>query len=110
MSHVISNIFAVDDKYLSKAQEHLDNLTKPKGSLGVLEKLAARIYAIGQGESPCVEPGLIYTCAADHGVASSGVSLFPQEVTRQMVVNFLHGGAAINVLARSVGLDLKVVD
>lgn len=110
ISHVVSNIFSVDDKYLSKAEKHLDNLTKPKGSLGVLEKLAARMYAIGQGERPCVEPGLIYTCAADHGVASSGVSLFPQEVTRQMVVNFLHGGAAINVLAQSMGLDLKVVD
>lgn len=110
ISHVVNNIFSVDDKYLAKAEEHLDNLTKPRGSLGLLEKLAARMCAISQGERPCVEPGLIYTCAADHGVASSGVSLFPQEVTRQMVVNFLHGGAAINVLAESTGLDLKVVD
>lgn len=110
ISEVVNSISSVDDKYLNKAQEHLNNLTKPRGSLGVLEKLAARIYAIGQGERPCVDPGLIYTCAADHGVAAGKVSLFPQEVTRQMVVNFLRGGAAINVLAQSNGLDLKVVD
>jgi nicotinate-nucleotide--dimethylbenzimidazole phosphoribosyltransferase len=94
----------------SLAWKHLDNLTKPKGSLGRLEELAARLFVIAEGKNPRVDPPRIYTCAGDHGVVRAGVSLFPQEVTRQMVINFLNGGAAINVLARTCGVDLKVVD
>ncbi len=110
LEDIIKEIQPVDQQLLNKAKAHLDNLTKPRGSLGRLEEIAARLYAINGGDKPVVEPGLIYTCAADHGVAASGVSLFPQEVTRQMVMNFLSGGAAINVLARQAGLELKVVD
>ncbi len=110
LEDTIKNIFPVEKSLLAKAQSHLDNLTKPRGSLGRLEEIAVRLYAISQGNKPVVDPGLIFTCAADHGVAAGGVSLFPQEVTRQMVVNFLSGGAAINVLAHTAGLNLKVVD
>lgn len=96
---------------LDAAQAHLDNLTKPRGSLGRLEELARRLYAMRRGELLLsVSPALMLTVAGDHGVAAQGVSPFPQAVTRQMVMNFLHGGAAINVLCRCGGLDLRVVD
>jgi nicotinate-nucleotide--dimethylbenzimidazole phosphoribosyltransferase len=100
---------AVDRLHITQAQRHLDNLTKPQGSLGHLETIAARLAAI-HGGTPRVDPARIYTCAGDHGVAAQGVSLFPQAVTRQMVLNFLAGGAAINVLTRTAGVDLRVVD
>lgn len=100
----------VDAALFPKAQAHLDNLTKPRGSLGRLEELAARLFAIRGGQRPVVDPARIYVCAGDHGVAAEGVSLFPQEVTRQMVANFLAGGAGINVLADTAGIDLRVVD
>lgn len=87
----------------------LDNLTKPRGSLGRLEDLALRLFLI-QGREPGVDPARIYTVAGDHGVAARGVSLFPQEVTRQMVANFLSGGAAVNVLAEVAGVEHFVVD
>ena len=96
---------------LTAARSHLDSLTKPVGSLGRLETLAARLWAMAGGGRPlCVEPALMLTVAADHGIAARGVSPFPQAVTRQMVANFLAGGAAINVLCRTNGLSLRVVD
>lgn len=96
--------------FLAQAQAHLDSQTKPQGSLGLLEDVACRLVAIAEGPPPKVDPARIYTCAGDHGVAAQGVSLYPQEVTRQMVQNFVAGGAAINVLTRTAGVDLKVVD
>ncbi|MDD4702558.1 MAG: nicotinate-nucleotide--dimethylbenzimidazole phosphoribosyltransferase [Desulfovibrio sp.] len=96
---------------MDTAQAHLDNLTKPKGSLGKLEDLARRLFAIREGQLPLrVSPALMLTVAGDHGVAAQGVSPVPQAVTRQMVQNFFGGGAAINVLCRSMGMDLRVVD
>ena len=101
----------LESSLLEKAQAHLDNLTKPRGSLGRLEELARRLYAMRRGELPLsVSPALMLIVAGDHGVAAQGVSPFPQAVTRQMVMNFLHGGAAVNVLCRCGGLDLRVVD
>ena len=98
-------------EHLKAAQAHLDNLTKPRGSLGRLEELARRLYAMRRGELPLsVSPALMLTVAGDHGVAAQGVSPFPQAVTRQMVMNFLRGGAAVNVLCRCAGMDLRVVD
>lgn len=104
-------IEAVRREDLDAAQAHLDNLTKPRGSLGRLEELAARLYAMSGGRLPLsVSPALMLTVAGDHGVAAQGVSPFPQAVTRQMVMNFCNGGAAVNVLCRCGGLDLRVVD
>lgn len=101
----------VDEGLHSRAQARLDNLTKPRGSLGRLEDLAARLFCIQSGRAPLrVDPALMYTVAGDHGVAEEKVSPFPQAVTRQMVHNFLKGGAAINALCSSTGMDLKVVD
>lgn len=109
MAFTVPTITPVDSHQIAHAQQHIDNLTKPQGSLGRLETLAARLAAI-HGGTPRVDPARIYTCAGDHGVTVHGVSLFPQAVTRQMVHNFLAGGAAINVLTRQANVDLRVVD
>ncbi len=106
---VIGEIRPVDRALAETGQAHIDNLTKPKGSLGRLEELALQLYLI-QGGAPAADPMRIYTVAGDHGVNEEGVSLFPQEVTRQMVMNFLSGGAGINVLARTADAQLYVVD
>jgi nicotinate-nucleotide--dimethylbenzimidazole phosphoribosyltransferase len=91
-------------------QKHLDNLTKPPGSLGRLEELA-RAFGLMRGATRLVlEKRAIFTFAADHGVSRAGVSAYPREVTAQMVFNFLNGGAAINVLCRHYGIQNVVVD
>ncbi len=87
-----------------------DELTKPRGSLGRLEELGTRIATIRGETLPRIRRKVIFTAAADHGVAAEGVSAYPQSVTAQMVLNFLRGGAAINVLARHVGAEVVVVD
>ncbi|HZO37969.1 MAG TPA: nicotinate-nucleotide--dimethylbenzimidazole phosphoribosyltransferase, partial [Methylomirabilota bacterium] len=91
------------------AARHLDSLTKPAGSLGRLEEIALRL-ALLRGGAPEVRHPVIFTFAADHGVAAEGVSAYPQVVTAQMVENFLRGGAAVNVLARQAGARLVVAD
>lgn len=106
---ILAAIHPVDRSLAEAGQAHLDNLTKPQGSLGKLEDLALQMYLI-QGGAPQADPMRIYTVAGDHGVNEEGVSLFPQEVTRQMVLNFLNGGAGINVLAATANAQLYVVD
>ncbi len=91
-------------------ENHLNNLTKPKGSLGYLEEIAKKYCLITGTDRPVLEKKLIVTFAADHGVAEEGVSAYPSEVTAQMVLNMLSGGAAINVLANHAKADVKVVD
>ncbi|HZX75974.1 nicotinate-nucleotide--dimethylbenzimidazole phosphoribosyltransferase [Lysobacter sp.] len=86
------------------------NLTKPPGSLGQLEDLAVRLASLQASECPKLERVWISVFAADHGVAEEGVSAFPQAVTGEMVRNFGTGGAAISVLARSLGATLDVVN
>ncbi len=92
------------------ARKRWDGLTKPLGSLGVLEDLGIRIAGITGHPLPSVHRKVIFTVAADHGVAVEGVSAYPQEVTAQMVANFLRGGAGINVLSKQVGAEVFVVD
>lgn len=93
------------------AQQRLDSLTKPKGSLGRLEEFARRIVSIRDEKFPSFpQKKAIFTFAGDHGVVDEGVSLYPREVTAQMVYNFLNGGAGINVLARHAGSDVIVID
>ena len=95
---------------LPQLQRHLDNLTKPPGSLGRLEEFA-RSFGLMRGlTKPVLEKPAIFTFAADHGVSREGVSAYPREVTAQMVFNFLNGGAAINVLCRHYGIQNVVVD
>jgi nicotinate-nucleotide--dimethylbenzimidazole phosphoribosyltransferase len=100
----------LDKKLLKKAQLHIDNLTKPQGSLGKLEEIAKQIYAVYRGQMPETFRKRIYVFAGDHGVCEEGISLFPQEVTAQMVYNFLGGGAGINVFSKLNNVDVKVVD
>src|SRR6185369_5221020 len=91
-------------------QALLDGKTKPRGSLGRLEAVAAQVAAVTGRAEPPVPEAAIVVAAADHGVAVEGVSAYPAEVTPQMVANFTAGGAAINVLARRAGARLRVVD
>jgi len=93
-----------------RAVLRLNSLTKPLGSLGRLEEIAARIVAIREELRPDCSSKVIFTMAADHGVTDEGVSAYPKAVTREMVLNFLSGGAAINVLCRHLGIDVQVVD
>jgi len=92
-----------------EARRHLDMLTKPPGSLGRLEELAARLVAL-RSAAPRVERPVVFTLAADHGVVAEGVSAYPSSVTAQMVENFVRGGAAVNVLARQAGARVIVAD
>ncbi|MGC8872634.1 MAG: nicotinate-nucleotide--dimethylbenzimidazole phosphoribosyltransferase [Caldimicrobium sp.] len=98
------------EEWFKIAWERLDNLTKPKGSLGRLEELAAQLVAIFENPFPRINKKLSFVFAGDHGITEEGVSAFPKEVTAQMVYNFLRGGAGINVLARFAGAEVKVVD
>ena len=88
----------------------IDAKTKPPGSLGRVEALAARIARIQGTLTPRLRRCRLTLFAGDHGVASEGVSAYPQAVTRQMVANFLAGGAAANVFARANGVEIAVVD
>ena len=107
---ILDVITPVDRSLETKIRAHLDNLTKPLGSLGFLEDLAASYCLITGAISPQLGKKRIVTFAGDHGVAAEGVSAYPSAVTPQMVRNMISGGAAINVLAKHVGADLQVVD
>jgi nicotinate-nucleotide--dimethylbenzimidazole phosphoribosyltransferase len=107
---LVGRIEPLDPADLAAAQARLDDLTKPPGSLGRLEEVARRLAAIQRTTRPAIRRKRVYTLAADHGVTEEGVSAFPREVTPQMVLNFLRGGAAINVLTRHVGAEIAVVD
>ena len=100
----------IDEKARQRAREHQDRLTKPTGSLGRLELLSIDLAGMTGRLDPPLEHRVVFTLAADHGVAREGVSAYPQEVTAQMVLNFLAGGAAVNVLARLTGARVVVAD
>jgi nicotinate-nucleotide--dimethylbenzimidazole phosphoribosyltransferase len=101
------------EAWRAKARARLDTLTKPLGSLGRLEDLAAQVVAIREDKLAIPSGSIgksVYVFAADHGIAAEGVSAYPREVTHQMVLNFLAQGAAVNVLARLHDVQLHVVD
>ena len=100
----------LDEKAMARARERQAILTKPAGSLGRLEELSIRLAGMTGQLDPPLRDAVVFTLAADHGVAEEGVSAYPREVTPQMVLNFLRGGAAINVLARQVGARVVVAD
>ncbi len=110
LKEVISGIQPVDKSRTSEIQAKLDDLTKPQGSLGRLEELAMRYCLITGRDRPVLRNKIIFTCAGDHGVTKEGVSAYPAAVTPQMVLNFLRGGAGVNVLARHVNARVIVVD
>lgn len=90
--------------------DKINNLTKPKGSLGRLEEIALQIALIQQTLTPALHKPQNIIFAADHGIVDEGVSLSPKEVTWQQLSNFLHGGAGVNFLCRQHGFELKIVD
>ncbi|HEY8459588.1 MAG TPA: nicotinate-nucleotide--dimethylbenzimidazole phosphoribosyltransferase, partial [Blastocatellia bacterium] len=110
IDETINRITPLSLEWLERAAARQLQLTKPPGSLGALEDIANRLAAIQQTLRPAVSRRRIYVVAADHGVVAEGVSAYPREVTAQMVYNFLRGGAAINVLARQSGIEIRVVD
>lgn len=99
-----------DTKIVQAAQQKIDRKTKPPGSLGVLEQLAVRLASLQRTLEPTLTRKRICVFAGTHGITAEGVSAYPSEVTGQMVLNFLRGGAAINVLARHAGTELHVID
>src|SRR5262245_9196647 len=103
-------ISPLNESAMQAARERQNMLTKPAGSLGRLEELSIQLAGITGRAKPVIKDKVIITMAGDHGVVAEGVSAYPQEVTPQMVLNFLNGGAAINVLARHVGARVVVVD
>jgi nicotinate-nucleotide--dimethylbenzimidazole phosphoribosyltransferase len=108
LQSALDRIRPVSSERLAEIQSRIDRQAKPQGSLGRLEEFARRYVAITGRED--VRRKAVFTFAGDHGVVEEGVSAFPREVTPQMVLNFIDGGAAINALARSVGAEVVVVD
>jgi len=110
VTDTLAAIAPIDTSISDAVQAHLDDLTKPQGSLGRLEAIAMA-YCLARGTAqPVCERKRVVAFAADHGVTAEGVSAFPSEVTPQMVMNMLAGGAAINVLTRHADSELRVVD
>lgn len=110
LNYVLNKIEPIDGQMMDITQKRLDSLTKPLGSLGRLEDLAKKVAGITSNERPKIKNKVIFTIAGDHGVVEEGVSAYPQEVTPQMVLNFINGSAGINVLARHIGTKVVVVD
>jgi len=107
---IIQSIQPLDRNALSLARARQDTLTKPAGSLGRLEELSIQIAGIQAKARPQIKQKAVIVMVADHGVAAEGTSAYSQEVTAQMVLNFVRGGAGINVISRQVGARMIVVD
>jgi len=107
---LLRDIKPLDNEAMDEARRIQNSLTKPKGSLGKLESLSIQLAGIYRTPSPRIGKKMIFTIAADHGVVVEGVSAYPSAVTAQMVLNFAKGGAAINVLSRLAGAEVKVID
>lgn len=110
LQEVINTIIAPDEDIAAETSAHVDMLTKPPGSLGKLENLVIRLAGMTGHARPRFDRRAVIVMAADHGVVAEGISAFPAEVTPQMVMNFLAGGAAVNVLARHAGAEVICVD
>ncbi len=110
LSNTIKLIKPLDKGAMAEARSRQDVLTKPQGSLGRLEELSIKLAGIQGRAIPQIRHKVIFTMAGDHGVVAEGIGNWPQEVTAQMVYNFLSGGAGINVLARHAGVRVVVVD
>ncbi|KAF3982563.1 MAG: nicotinate-nucleotide--dimethylbenzimidazole phosphoribosyltransferase [Methylococcales symbiont of Hymedesmia sp. n. MRB-2018] len=110
MDWLNNKIPRADVSYYKQALGRQAQLTKPPGSLGLLEEIAARLASLQKNKQPSVDRIWVSVFAADHGVANESVSVFPQAVTAEMVRNFTHGGAAINILSNYVAANFEIVD
>lgn len=110
LERTIAAITPLDEKSMAAARERQAELTKPAGSLGRLESLSIQLAGITSRLDPPLTSRAVIVAAGDHGVTAEGVSAYPAAVTPQMVLNFLNGGAAINVLARQAGARVVVLD
>jgi nicotinate-nucleotide--dimethylbenzimidazole phosphoribosyltransferase len=111
LADVLAAIVPPDAEAMAAARERQDRMTKPRGSLGALEDVSVRLAGLaGSCPPPLPEPACVAVFAADHGVHAQGVSPWPQEVTAQMVANFLAGGAVVNAFAAQAGAEVTVVD
>ena len=110
LEQLCASIQPLDEAAMAQARDRQNRLSKPRGSLGRLESLSVQLAGISRCALPRLDHKVVITMAGDHGVVAEGVSAYPQEVTPQMVYNFLAGGAAINVLARQIGARVVVVD
>ena len=110
LEEIIAQIQPIDQAWVEKARQHTGQLAIPPRALGRLHDISERLCGIFGTLEPVVSPKTFLVMAGDHGVVADGVSAFPQEVTGEMVKNFLRGGAAINALARSVRAEVFVVD
>lgn len=106
----LPQVTALDSSRSAQIQARIDQKTKPAGALGQLEALALQLALVQQRDYLAIERPLMLVFAGDHGIAEEGVSIAPSEVTQQMVLNFLAGGAAINCFCRSVDLPIRVID
>ncbi|WP_243291084.1 nicotinate-nucleotide--dimethylbenzimidazole phosphoribosyltransferase [Bacillus sp. FJAT-47783] len=106
----MNNILPLNHEIGEATKNYIDTLTKPIGSLGKLEEIAIQLAKVTGCEKPDVTPPGVIIFAADHGVAEEGVSAYPKEVTKQMVLNFVNGGAAINVFSKQIGAIFSIVD
>ena len=110
LKQTVEMIKPLDKASMAEARSRQDTLTKPPGSLGRLEELSIQLAGIQGKARPEIEDKALITMAGDHGVVAEKIGNWPQEVTAQMVEDFLRGGAGINVLARQVGARVVVVD
>jgi nicotinate-nucleotide--dimethylbenzimidazole phosphoribosyltransferase len=111
IADTVAAVRRVSEEARAAAQDRLDRMTKPRGALGRVEDLAVALAGIARTcPPPLPEPAAVAVFAGDHGVHVQGVTPWPQEVTAQMVANFLAGGAVVNAFARAVGADVQVVD
>ena len=111
LADVLAAIAPPDAEAMAAARERQDRMTKPRGSLGALEEVSVRLAGLaGSCPPPLPEPACVAVFAADHGVHAQGVTPWPQEVTAQMVANFLAGGAVVNAFAAQAGAEVTVID
>ena len=110
LKEIIKKIAALDAEWIGKARERTAQLVMPPRALGRLHEISERLCGIRKTLNPVINRKAVLVMAGDHGVASAGVSAFPQEVTGEMVKTFLRGGAGINAICRHVDADVWVVD
>ncbi len=110
LAATINQVSELNGVAMEAARERQQQLTKPLGALGILEELSAQLAGMTGQLRPVLSPRTVIICAGDHGVTAEGVSAYPSEVTAQMVLNILAGGAAINVLARQFNTKVVVLD